>query len=464
MLIRWLAAIALFATLAACEAGGSMTPPPARAVPPPPLASAADAPAAALAGGRSTTLAPASAGSRRYALVFGNGAYAHGDALAGAPRDAALIASALRERGYEVLLAIDRDLDGMREDVAAFETMSADAELRVLYFAGHGFEFEHANYLMPVDLPAAIGKLDRQAVRNNGVRLDELVWTLGQGTPALVAIIDACRVAPARGVQAARALGELSPARGTILAYATAPGRVALDSLRSYGVDADHSPYSYFLASALGSREVASWDQAFLSAASIVMQQTHGAQQPWMNAQVDRFPQVGAPAASTDPARAGTTTLLGLEISPERRAAGRYWARQAQLARTMAQDGSRTDASLEEQAARGESNAALALATRAWERGDTADALRRLEVLARAGHAVARTDLGTLLHSLKASDSEGHVARYWWQLASAQGIGEARAKLALAGNGDDEAAMMEFMRGLVETHEAFAPAGAGADP
>lgn len=462
-MIRWLASIALFSALAACEAGGSAPPPLARAIPAP--QPTANAPVAAQASGRSTTLAPASAGSRRYALVFGNGAYGHGDALAGAPRDAALIAGALQERGYEVLLAVDRDLEGMREDVAAFDAMSADAELRVLYFAGHGFEFEHANYLMPVDLPAAIGKLDRQAVRNNGVRLDELVWTLEQGAPALVAIIDACRVAPARGAQAARALGELTPARGTILAYATAPGHVALDSLRGYGVDADHSPYSYFLASALRSREVASWDQAFLSAASIVMQQTRGAQQPWMNAQVDHFPQVGAlPAAAS--AQPGTATLLGLEITAERRAAGRYWARQEQAARTLARDGNRTDASLEDQAARGDANAALALAARAWDRGDAADALRRLEPIARDGHAVARSDLGTLLHSLQASDSEGHTARYWWQLASAQGIGEARAKLALAaaGTGDGEAPLEEFMRGLMETHEAFAPVDAGSDP
>ena len=107
---------------------------------------------------------PAPADSRRYALVFGNGAYRHGDALSAPPRDAALVARALQARGYHVLLGIDRDLAGMREDIATFEAMSRNAGLRLFYFAGHGFEFDSANYLMPVDLPVNIAELDRQGV------------------------------------------------------------------------------------------------------------------------------------------------------------------------------------------------------------------------------------------------------------------------------------------------------------
>ena len=392
--------------------------------------------------------------SRRYALVFGNGAYRHGDALAAPARDAALIAAALRARGYHVLVGIDRDLAGMREDIAAFEAMSRDAELRLLYFAGHGFEFDHANYLMPVDLPAGIGSLGEHDVRTNALRLDQLVWELEQDVPVLVAIIDACRVPPARGAADQPALAAQVPPEGGILAYATAPGRVAMDSLRAYGVDEEHSPYSYYLASALASPEVENWDQAFLVAYNIVNDRTRGAQQPWLNARVNRFPAVGPLQAA---AAADTGGLSGFAVSPERAAAGRYWADEALAARRLADDHTHTDARLQARAGEGDARAALALATR-WsgQPGRKHDAIDLLSPLAAQGNAAAQLDLGTLLYALAAEDRDGRNARYWWVQASAQGVGEARAKLAII-DGDPGRALEEYARGMMEHFEAFRP-------
>ena len=398
---------------------------------------------------------PAPVESRRYALVFGNGAYRHGDALPAPPRDAALMARALQSRGYHVLLGIDRDLAGMREDIASFEAMSRDAGLRLFYFAGHGFEFDSANYLMPVDLPVNIAELDRQAVRRNALRLDQVTWRLGQDVPLLVAVVDACRVLPARGTTSAFSFVAEEPPEGSIIAFATAPGKVAMDSLRAYGVDEDHSPYSYYLANALLSPEVRTWDQAFLAASAIVDNQTRGQQQPWMNARVNRFPAIGqaATAAAATPAN-----MLGISVSPERRAAGRYWAGEALAAQRLAADGSRPDDVLRRQSREGDARATIALATRLDRDGaPVAQVAALLEPLAEAGNAVAQVDLGTVLYAARASDSEGRTARHWWTLASAQGIGEARAKLAiLDGNGSVQA-LREFMQGVAEEAAAFAP-------
>lgn len=150
----------------------------------------------------STLLASPDANSRHYALVLGNSQYRHGDALPAASKDAALMASALRGRGYHVLLARDRTLAQMREDIDAFSDLSARADVRVIYFAGHGFEFGHDNYLMPVDLPSAIHDLDETLIRQSALRLQDVAWPLEQEQGVLIAIVDACRIGPSRGAAA----------------------------------------------------------------------------------------------------------------------------------------------------------------------------------------------------------------------------------------------------------------------
>lgn len=452
-----LALVLLLAWLSACSPGdragdGASTPAAAApgALADPNADAAADV--AAVHAGDTVLLDPA-AGSDRYALVFGNGAYRHGDALGAPPRDAALMARALQGRGYHVLLSRDRDLEGMREDLHAFRVMSEGAALRLVYFAGHGFEFDNANYLLPVDMPANIAALDRNDVRVNALRLDQVLDGLGGSGGTLVAIIDACRVVPARGSAGTRTLSAQDTPEGTILAYATAPGQVAMDSLRAYGVDQEHSPYSYYLASVLAEGDAATWDQAFLATYNIVATATRGEQQPWMNAKVNRFPPIGARPGRSD-AAAGATSLLGLQVSPDRKAAARYWAREAGAIRRLSRDAT-SDAALRGRARSGDDHAAIALASRWFDAPEhAAEVVALLEPVAERGHAVAQVDLGTHLYARRAEDAAGRSARHWWTLASAQGIGEARGKLAMIDGDGGVEAMREFMQGIMEMHQA----------
>lgn len=456
----FLLALAALAGLSACSPGADQPPPPETRVH---AATEEDAPAAApsppgTTEGESSRIVPGDPASRRFALVFGNGGYRHGDALPAARRDAQLIAKALRERGYHVVLGLDRGLAGMREDLDAFADLSVGAEVRVVYFAGHGFEFGHDNYLMPVDLPAPISALDAQAVRVNALRLEDVAWPLEQEGGVVIAIIDACRVGPTRGAASARALGELASPEGTILAYATAPGATAADSLRAYGVDQDHSPYTYFLAGALANPAISTWDQALLSAASIVRTQTGGAQTPWMNAAVDAFPAIGEGAARRGAGSGGALAGLASDISPERLAAGRYWADHEFRIARIAGDPQVFDDELQAAAAAGDETAALALAYRWSDRpGKERSAITLLEPLAERGNAVAQLTLGTLLQAIPARDGKGRKADYWWRQASANGVGEARAKLAFRQGGADMAALEEFAKGVIEIHSARRP-------
>jgi hypothetical protein len=404
--------------------------------------------------GRTEVLRSDGNGDRRFALVFGNGAYRHGDALAAPAKDAELMAAALRARGYHVLLGLDRDFEGMQQDVQAFEAMSEGARVRVLYFAGHGFEFDNANYLLPVDVPAHVAQLSRTDVRINALRLDALAWQLEQGAETLIAIVDACRVVPSRGATKAGALAAQDVAQGTILAYATAPGRVAMDSLRSYGVEEDHSPYTYYLANALKSVDIETWDQAFLSTYNIVKLQTRGEQMPWMNAQVNRFPRIGQDPGTPPRTNEPGDHVLDWEISASRSALGAFWAREAEAIARLERDGTQPDEGLRVLAASGDDRASVALAARQWEQSSRhAELTVILEAAAMRGHAVAQAELGSHLYRLKSKDSEGRSATYWWQLASAQGMGEARAKLALHGL-SGSAGADEYGQGLMEMFKA----------
>lgn len=413
-------------------------------------------------------LTPANQSSRRFALVFGNGSYQHGDALPSAPKDAVLIGKALQARGYHVLVGLDRTLSEMREDLHSFESMSSAADTRVVYFAGHGFEFGHANYLMPVDLPESIREMNAQQIQMNAIRLDDLLLPLQEAKGVVIALIDACRVGPTRGSTRSLTLGEFNPPEGTILAYATAPGQTASDSLRAYGFKADNSPYAFFLASALADKSIDRWDQALMAVTSVVKTQTRGVQQPWINVQANRIPNIG-PLETDGNLDSGSSLMNALwgEISPERKALGSYWAMREQVAWSLAHDRQIFDDELLAMGASGNEDASLALAYRLSDfQGKPEESIRLLEPLAESGNAAAQLALGTTLYALPARDSKGRKANHWWQQASAQGLGEARAKLALAEGRADPDVLAEFVTGLMEFHaggQSTMPSTDGAD-
>jgi hypothetical protein len=96
-------------------------------------------PALLLAFCTTLSLAPADA-AQRVALVIGNSGYALGS-LDNPARDAALVEAALKEIGFDIVVArTDVALDEFRLQLARFREQAAGAEVAVFYFAGHGIE------------------------------------------------------------------------------------------------------------------------------------------------------------------------------------------------------------------------------------------------------------------------------------------------------------------------------------
>lgn len=187
----------------------------------------------------------------RVALVIGNGSYrAHSD-LANTGADARLMEETLDDLGFEVDLLINADKDEMEAALVRLNARlkaAGPSAVGLFYFAGHAVQSQGLNYLLPIDSTARV----EPEVWVQGVRLGDLLNYLANADNAVnFVILDACRDNPlpsagrsSGGVGLARL--DAGSTRGTLIAYATEPGRTASD-----GPGQRNSPYTTALASLL---------------------------------------------------------------------------------------------------------------------------------------------------------------------------------------------------------------------
>ncbi len=232
---------------------------------------------------------PAAIG-RRLALVIGNGAYAQAGKLGNPVNDARLIAKNLRSLGFEVMEGFDLDRRRLRQLGDDFLRSAATARLALVYYAGHGLQIDGRNYLVPVDadLAAASDPL------NELVEVDTMLTGLDDQIRTNIVVLDACRDNPlvqqagsapgvARslrlrsGLAAPSSLGKgATLGAGTLLAFATAPGDVALDGA------GENSPFSAALARHISTPGL-EIQQMLTRVRAEVVAATGNKQVPWSN-------------------------------------------------------------------------------------------------------------------------------------------------------------------------------------
>ena len=179
----------------------------------------------------------------RVALVIGNGAYKGATPLPNPPNDARALAKTLRGMKFEVTEGIDLDRAGMEKAVHEFLLKVPKASIALLFYAGHGIQIAHKNYLVPVDADAT----SMQSLMAGMTALDTILASLDDRIRTNIVILDACRDNPlvkkeiaenviSRSMKIGSGLaapGELGKGAtigaGTLIAFATAPGAVALD-------------------------------------------------------------------------------------------------------------------------------------------------------------------------------------------------------------------------------------------
>ncbi len=241
---------------------------------------------------------------RRVALVIGNGAYAHAAPLANPANDARAVAAALTRLGFEVLPGFDLSNADLRRTIRAFVDKLVDADVAMFFYAGHGLQVAGENYLIPVDASIRIeADLDF-----NAVRMDLISRQLDREAKVKIIMLDACRDNPfekeltrnmgrTRSALVKRGLAEINSAGGTLIAFATDPGSVALDG------SGRHSP---FTAALLRHIETPGIEIGLVMrrVTKDVFEATGERQRPWVNASLtgELYLKPGETAGATPPA------------------------------------------------------------------------------------------------------------------------------------------------------------------
>ncbi len=195
-------------------------------------------------------------GNKRVALVIGISQYQSVPSLANPARDAARVAQALRQVGFDVIELTQPKQLGRAElslAITTFKRTAAGAEAAVIYYAGHGVEVGGRNFLLPADVRADTpDELDVTAIPSSFA----IGAVSGASTVRLV-ILDACRDNPfanepgwgtgQRSITGSRGLArEANLPPNVMLLLATQPGTKAND-----GNGSANSPFAQALAASL---------------------------------------------------------------------------------------------------------------------------------------------------------------------------------------------------------------------
>jgi len=262
--------------------------------------------------------------TERQALVIGNGNYEGKASLANAINDARAVANQLSELGFKVSEHYDLKLGDMRKVIEAFSRQLNPGSIAAFFYAGHGIQHHGANYLIPVDAKIS----HSYEIGYHTINLSMALSAFTEAEPILVvAMLDACRNNPYEQAIKGKSrtmtfkgtgLAAIEDIQGTIISYATEPGKVAIDGTGS------HSPYTQALLKHLNTPNLSVQDM--LNRVGLeVMSHTHGGQKPWFSSSpVPRFcfagcsvqmaTPIGAPLAEPDETR-GVRDIFSIEGS-----------------------------------------------------------------------------------------------------------------------------------------------------
>lgn len=181
---------------------------------------------------------------KRVALVMGNSAYKNVARLANSANDAALVGGMFRKAGFDTVdIKLDLSVAEMRKALRDFGGKAREADVAVVYYAGHGIELDGTNYLIPTD---ATLETDSD-VLDETLSLDRALFAVEPAKQLRLVILDACRDNPfaktMKRTIAARAIGrglaKVEPTSpNTMIAFAAKAGSTASDG------DAKNSPFA----------------------------------------------------------------------------------------------------------------------------------------------------------------------------------------------------------------------------
>ncbi|MEY9132349.1 putative caspase-like protein [Bradyrhizobium diazoefficiens] len=239
---------------------------------------------------------------KRVALVMGNSVYKNTLRLTNPVNDAALIGDMFKKAGFDAVdVKTDLNASEMRRALREFAGRVRDADMAVIYYAGHGIELDGTNYLIPTD-----AALETDAdVYDEALPIDRVLVSIEPAKQLRLVILDACRDNPfaktMKRTVASRAIGrglaKVEPTSpNTMIAFAAKAGSTASDG------DSRNSPFATALADHLPKPGL-DLRKAFGFVRDDVLRSTANKQEPFVYGSLggDDVPLVPAKPAATGP-------------------------------------------------------------------------------------------------------------------------------------------------------------------
>ncbi|MBI4641981.1 MAG: caspase family protein [Candidatus Tectomicrobia bacterium] len=213
---------------------------------------------------------------RRLALVIGNSSYEIGQ-LANPVNDATDMVETLKTLGFEVTLLLDAAQREIERAIENFrKQLSSSKGVGLFYYAGHGIQVNGENYIVPIR-----ARLNEELdVKYEAVPVTYVLDSMEHADNKLnIVILDACRTNPftrrwTRSSSSLQGLASIQSATGTVIAYATAPNKVAADGSDRNGIYTKHL-LRYITTPGL------TINQVFIRVRVAVMEETNNKQIPW---------------------------------------------------------------------------------------------------------------------------------------------------------------------------------------
>ncbi|XHC12881.1 caspase family protein [Labrenzia sp. ac12] len=190
---------------------------------------------------------------KRVALVVGNAGYPGSAELYNSGNDAREMAKKLRWLEFDVIETLDADYQGFNEGIEQFLRKIEGADIAVFFYAGHAVQVNKRNYLVPIDVQLE----NSNTLEENSIAVQKLLTSMQDKSRINLVLLDACRNNPfewqvaengaVRSLQSMEGLSAVEMGSGSLIAYSTQPGNVALDGA------GEHSPFTEALLKHIGS-------------------------------------------------------------------------------------------------------------------------------------------------------------------------------------------------------------------
>lgn len=173
--------------------------------------------------------------AKNVALIIGNAAYKKVSALPNPKNDADAVSAMFKSAGFSVVdVRYDLDHRSFTRVLRNFTDHAKNADIAVIFYAGHGIEVGGTNYLIPTD-----ATIERDIdVQDEAISLERLSSSIERAKRLRLIILDACRDNPfERSMQrtiasrtlVSRGLAKVEPPTDTLIAFAAKAGSTAAD-------------------------------------------------------------------------------------------------------------------------------------------------------------------------------------------------------------------------------------------